>query len=143
MSVLDDLVGEKRVERVPPDRARAQTKLEEAQRHLESSRTVATNDPEGAYALLYDAARKAVDAHMAANGLRVSKSRAGAHEATALYAAEVIGGAYEADAKALNRMRRERNRAEYGSWLISVARLRQDHLHAQRIVEAIRADLAL
>ncbi|MDQ4124535.1 MAG: hypothetical protein M3134_02900 [Actinomycetota bacterium] len=143
MSVLDDLIDEKRIERVVPDRARAETKLDEAERHLESSRAVAANDPEDAYALLYDAARKAVDAHMAANGLRVSKSRPAAHETTALYAAEVIGGAYEADGKALNRMRKQRNRAEYGSWHISAARLKKDHAHAAGIVEAIRRELAL
>lgn len=143
MSALDDLLREKRVERVARDAARAEAKLEEAERHLRSSQAIASDDPEGAYALLYDAARKAVDAHMAANGFRASKSRPGAHEATALYAAEVIRGAYAADARALNRMRRQRNRAEYGAWHIAASRLQQDHRHAERIVEAVRNQLGL
>ncbi|MBA2274463.1 MAG: hypothetical protein H0W21_11265 [Actinobacteria bacterium] len=36
---------------------------------------IADNDPEDAYSLVYDAARKAVDAHMLANGYRTSKSK--------------------------------------------------------------------
>ena len=92
--------------------------------------------------MLYDAARKAVDAHMAAGGYR-ARSRPGAHEAVALYARAVIGGDYSKDAQALDGMRKQRNRAEYGAWHISATRLESDLLHAERIVEAVRAELGL
>lgn len=91
--------------------------------------------------MLYDAARKAVDAHMAAAGYR-TRSRPGAHEAVALYARDAIGGEYAKDAHALDAMRKQRNRAEYGAWHISEARLRGDRVHAQRIVEAVRNELS-
>lgn len=117
--------------------------MEEAGRHLKSARLIAGEDPEGAYALLYDAARKAVDAHLAANGLRVSKSRLGGHEATALYARAVVGGDHADDARALDRMPKQRNRVEYGAWHISVARLKADLTHAEGLVIAVERILDL
>ena len=63
--------------------------LEAARRHLRSAARVADDDPDAAYALLYDSARKAVTAHMLAAGLRPRNAPA-AHEATALYAAAVL-----------------------------------------------------
>jgi hypothetical protein len=116
--------------------------LGDAARHLRSSAAIAQDDPEGAYALLYDAARKAVEAHMAAAGYR-TRSRPGSHEAVALYARAVIAGEYVKDAHALDGMRRQRNRAEYAAWHISEARIRGDLEHAQRIVEAVRNELSL
>lgn len=69
--------------------------------------------------------------------------REGRLERVAQDVAGVIGGSYAADGKALNRMRKQRNRTEYGSWHVSEARLAQDHAHAVRIVEAVRKDLGL
>lgn len=134
---IDDLLRTGRLERVEADVAVAVTKIEEAQRHLESARTIAQLDPEGAYALLYDAARKAVDAHMAAHGLRASKSRPGAHEAVALYGTAALGG----EAKALNRMRKHRNRAEYATLHVSQALIETDLRHAQGMVEAVASQV--
>lgn len=131
------------MERVEADTDLAVVKLEEAGRHLRSASVIANEDLEGAYALLYDAARKAVDAHLAASGYRISKSKLGAHEATALYARAVIGGEYAEDARALDRMRKQRNRVEYGVWHIGEARLTSDLRHASRIVDAVRAALGL
>ncbi|HEX2196088.1 MAG TPA: hypothetical protein VHJ76_04100 [Actinomycetota bacterium] len=143
MTDVEQLVRSGRLERVEHDSTVAATKLDEAERHLRSARAIAADDPTGAYVLLYDAARKAVDGHLAANGYRVSKTRLGAHEATALYARAVIGGEHAADAHALDRMRRNRNRVEYGSWHISPARLDADFIHAERLVAAVRAELGL
>lgn len=141
MTSLKYLLDEGRIEAVEPDIGVAKNKLEEAKRHLASAAAIADDDPEGAYSLVYDAARKAVDAHMLANGYRASKSKVGAHEATARYVEAVIGGAYAADARAFNRMRKQRNRTEYGNWHISSSTLDTDSVHAARIVEAVGASL--
>jgi hypothetical protein len=141
MTSLDNLLKEGRIESVEPDVAVAKDKLEEAKRHLASAAAIAEDDPEGAYSLVYDAARKAADAHMLANGYRASKSKVGAHEATARYVEAVIGGKYAPDAGAFNRMRKQRNRTEYGKWHISSSTLKTDSAHAARIVEAVEASL--
>jgi hypothetical protein len=141
MTSLDDLLNEGRIEAVEPDIDAAKNKLEGAKRHLASAAAIAENDPEGAYSLVYDAARKAADAHMLANGYRSSKSKVGAHEATARYVEAVIGGQYVSDARSFNRMRKQRNPTEYGNWHISSSTLETDSAHAARIVEAVEASL--
>lgn len=75
------------------------------------------------------------------HGYRASKPKLGAHEATARYVEAVIGGKYASDALAFNRMRKQRNRTEYGNWHISSSTLETDSAHAARIVEAIEASL--
>lgn len=137
-SGVEDLVREGRVELVEPDPAAALDKLEEARRHLASAAAIAEADPEGAYALLYDAARKAIDGHMLASGYRVSKGRVGAHEATARYASSVLGsGAHGEHVRHFDRMRRNRNRLEYGVWQIGRSTLEADLRHARGIVVAV------
>jgi hypothetical protein len=141
MTSLKYLLKEGRIEAVEPDIDAAKNKLAEARRHLASAATIADDDPEGAYSLVYDAARKAADAHMLANGYRASKSKVGAHEATARYVEAVIGGKYASDARSFNRMRKQRNRTEYGNWHISSSTLETDSAHAAHIVEAVEASL--
>ena len=67
---IDELVGARRLERVPADHAAATRRPTSARRHLQSATILARDDPDAAYALLYDAARKAVAAHVQAHGLR-------------------------------------------------------------------------
>ncbi len=137
-SEIDALVRDGRLERVEADTAAARTKLDEARRHLDSAQLIADADPAGAYALLYDAARKAVDAHMLASGYRVSKSRLGAHEATARYASAVLGGGRHGDdARRFDGMRRNRNRLEYGAWEVGRSTLEADLRHAHGIAAAV------
>ncbi|MGH2662863.1 MAG: hypothetical protein ACRDH8_08655 [Actinomycetota bacterium] len=125
---------------VDPEAAR--TKLGEASRHLSSAERVQGDDPEGAYALLYDASRKAIDAHMLANGYRVSKGRLGAHQATILYAEAVLGAeAHGGEVDALDRMRRTRNRSEYELWTIGEPTLARDLEHAKEIVRLVESAL--
>lgn len=78
MTSLDNLLKEGRIDSVEPDVAVARDKIEEAKRPLASAAAIAEDDPEGAYSLVSDAARKAADAHMLANGYRASKSKVGA-----------------------------------------------------------------
>lgn len=127
---VDDLIGARRLERVPVDHAAATRRLTSARRHLQSAATLARDDPDAAYALLYDAARKAVAAHMQAHGLR-ARNAPGAHEATALYAAAVLAGP---SSRELDRMRRFRNRIEYGTTSFDTGQVEHDLRHAHAIV---------
>lgn len=142
MTAIERLLDEGRLEVVKVDANAATTKLEEAKRHLRSAAAIADSDAEGSYSLLYDAARKAIDAHMLAHGYRASKKKLGAREATARYAAAAIGAEYAADATALDRMRKQRNRTEYDSWHISERTLEHDLAHAKRLVSATAETLA-
>ena len=110
---VEDLVREGLLDRVRPDIARSRELLADAQTHLTSAELIAHGgrDLKGAYALLYDAARKAVAAHMLANGLRSKADRPGAHWAIVLYA-ECILAASHPSIERFDEMRRRRNRAE-------------------------------
>lgn len=134
MSVAD-LIAARRLERVPADPAGARGRLAVAQRHLQSAAQVGEDDPDAAYSLLYDAARKAVTALMLAAGLR-ARNAPGAHEATALYAAAALPGRAPRE---LDRMRRFRNRIEYGTTHLSPAQVAHDLEHARAIVIAVEA----
>ena len=85
-----DLVRQGRIERVTPDVVAAWDRLGEAKIHLTSSEKLAKSDPILAYLALYDASRKAITAHMQANGYRAT-NRAGAHQAVGLYAEATFG----------------------------------------------------
>lgn len=130
---IDDLLARGRLEAVPADPSSALERLATARLHLESARRLAEQDPDGAYALLYDAARKAVAAHMLASGIR-ARNRPGAHETTARYATLALpGGA----ARELDRLRRSRNRLEYGGSAISPQQVRHDLAHAGGLIAAV------
>jgi len=60
--VVRRLLEERRLQLVPADRAAAEALLEAAARHLDSALVVADSDPDGAYTMLYDAARKSLAA---------------------------------------------------------------------------------
>ncbi len=139
---VGSLVRAGRIERATADAEAARGKLEEARRHLDSAAAIASDDPAGAYALLYDAARKALDAHMLTKGYRVGNGRLGAHEATAAYAEAALGGGnFAEDARRFDRMRRNRNRSEYGVWQVGASTVARDLEHARRIVQAVREAL--
>lgn len=135
MTAIDELVAARRLERVPADPQGARLRLEAARRHLESAALLVEADPDGAYALLYDGARKAVAAQMLAAGLR-ARNAPGAHEAIARYAAAALAGPAPAE---LDRMRRFRNRAEYGTSHLSPAQAAHDLETARAIAAAAAA----
>ncbi|MBP6526063.1 MAG: hypothetical protein KA249_11710 [Dermatophilaceae bacterium] len=111
--IIDELVGLRRLQRVTASRESAERLLDDARRHLVSAHVLATDDPQGAYTLVYDAARKALAAVLEAQGLR----------ATATGGHVVLQDAMEAQFepplghlfKPFNRMRMRRNQAEYAS----------------------------
>jgi hypothetical protein len=137
MSTLDDLRKRGLIEKVEPDPATATGWLDDAGRHLEAATKIAELDPSGAYVLAYDAARKSVAAALLMSGHRIL-SRPGSHQALAQYAESI---AIQVDEPALNRfdrLRRNRNRSEYGSRTFGKAEVAE----AIDTAEAIRAACA-
>jgi hypothetical protein len=139
-TVVQELILEGRLDRAEANPKQASRMLRSCTQHLETADQRAGADPSGSYALLYDAARKAVAAHMLFHGLRPT-SRPGAHAAVVIYAeAELtdIGGVHVAN---LDRMRRTRNDTEYEERPISEAEVRNDLDHARSLVQSIIRDL--
>lgn len=135
--MIERLLQKGLLEEVEPDEAVAAELVAEAERHLVSAERIATDDPNGAYQLLYDAARKSVLAHMAAAGYRVVKGRPGGHETTVRYAQSALAAESAGDALAnLDRMRRNRNRSEYELRFFDDAEVAADLEYARAIVTA-------
>lgn len=136
-----ELVAGGRLERVPKNRAQAARMLQSCSRHVESAEARAAADPTGSYALLYDAARKAVAAHMLAVGLRVA-NRPGAHAATVAYAESALVKVVPADDLGhLDRMRRIRHDTEYDERPVTEREVRSDLAHARSLVQAVTRTL--
>ncbi len=114
MTTLDDLLAKGLIEPVDADTAMSRQWLEDAGRHLQAAEAIANIDPSGAYVLAYDAARKSVAAALLTTGHRV-RSRPGSHQAIAQFAKELAKQTDEPMLDRLDRLRRDRNRSEYGS----------------------------
>jgi hypothetical protein len=114
VSILDDLRKRGLIEKVEPDQATSTGWLDNAGRHLEAATKIAELDPSGAYVLAYDAARKSVAAALLMSGHRVL-SRPGSHQALAQYAESMATQTGEPALSRFDRLRRNRNRSEYGS----------------------------
>jgi hypothetical protein len=139
-SVVQELILEGRLDRVAANPKQASRMLRSCTQHLETADERAGADPTGCYALLYDAARKAVAAHMLFHGLRPT-SRPGAHAAVVMYAeAELtrIGAVHVAN---LDRMRRTRNDTQYEERPISESEVRNDLEHARSLVQILIREL--
>lgn len=113
MSNFDELKRRGLIEAVDADPATAAQWLDDAGRHLEAATKIADLDPSGAYVLAYDAARKSVAAALLMTGHRVL-SRPGSHQALAQYADSLAAQTGEPALKRFDRLRRSRNRSEYG-----------------------------
>ena len=124
------------LEEVAPHGEDALLRLDEAERHLASAEQIAAIDPNGAFQLAYDAARKAATAHMLACGFRVT-NQPGAHATTGRYALVELGDAFAP----FDRMRRRRNRSEYGTTFISQAEVAAAIADARVMVDAVGARL--
>jgi len=132
------LLAQGRIEIVEADPDAARDRLDIARTHLETARLAAdTGDLHGALALLHDAARKAVAAHMLACGYR-PRARPGAHQAVTLYADAVLGsGSRAAAVRQFDRMRRDRNRSEYENLWLEGRTVDADLANAASIVDAV------
>lgn len=135
------LLAEGRIEKVTRNQGQAGRMLRSCLQHLETADQRAGADPSGSYALLYDAARKAVAAHMLCNGLRVT-NRPGSHAAVVAYAETEFGTVVADEHLAhLDRMRRTRHDTEYEERPMTEREVRNDLVHARVIVQAIARTL--
>jgi len=135
MSELDDLIAKGLIEAAESDRPMAEQWISDAKRHLEAARAIQIMDPSGAYVLAYDAARKAVAAALLMTGHRV-RSRPGSHQALAQYAKVLARETGEPALEQFDRLRRERNRSEYGSRSFGKAEVNEAIRSVGAILEA-------
>jgi hypothetical protein len=70
--VIERLLADRHLQRVPASREQADRMIAQARQHLSSSAEICGQDPLGAYALLYDSARKALAAILENEGLRAT-----------------------------------------------------------------------
>jgi hypothetical protein len=110
---VEQMLSARQLQRVPASRAHADRLMGQSARHLASAQSTAESDPEGAYSLLYDAARKSLWAVLENEGLR--PTTAGGHlaafDATRAQLDPPMGGTL----RPFDRMRRHRRDAEYPS----------------------------
>ena len=137
MADLDALLQRRAIRRVPADPEEAEALLEAARRHLKASRAILEIDRAGAYILAYDAVRKAVTAHMTHHGYAVA-AKTGAHAAVVEYASTLN----EPSVEPFDRMRRNRNRSEYGTREFSESEVQTDTDKAELVVTRIDELLA-
>lgn len=107
--VIERLLDARHLERVPADSGTVAALITTAGRHVASATATAADDPEGALALAYDAARKTATALLAHQGLRPTS--AGGH----IVVVDAVNAQFPgvAGLKSIDRLRRRRNQAEY------------------------------
>jgi HEPN domain-containing protein len=103
------LIEARHLQRVIADSATVEALLSSAQRHVDSARLTVSQDPEAAYVLAYDAARKSATALLSHQGLR--PTTAGSHVAVVDAMRAQFPGV--PGLTSLDRLRRRRNQAEY------------------------------
>ncbi|MGA7271676.1 MAG: HEPN domain-containing protein [Acidimicrobiia bacterium] len=139
MSTLDDLASRGLIEAVEADDVTATKWLQDAERHLDAAQRIADLDPSGAYVLAYDAARKSVAAALLRTGHRV-RIRPGAHQALARYATSLTTQTGEPALGRFDRLRRNRNRSEYGSRSFGTAEV-SEAINTAQAIHAACAEL--
>ena len=110
---VDGMIARGEIERVPASRDHADLLMGQANQHVRAARAIVAIDPTGAYQLLYDAARKALNAILENQGLRAT-SRGGHIAVLDAVSAQLdppLGGIL----RPFDRLRRRRNQAEYPS----------------------------
>jgi len=108
---IERMLADRQLQQVPASRGHAERMLEQARRHLASAQEVCGDDPEGGYALLYDAARKALAAVLGNQGLRPTS--AGGHLAVYQAVRVQLDPPMGPVLTPFDRMRRQRRDAEY------------------------------
>ncbi len=131
------------IDTVEPDASTAHQELDSARRHLVSAMLIAGDDPAAAFAVGYDAIRKAISAHLRARGYRVAKG-AGYHQRTGEYAMAALDHLGVVDhIEAFDDLRQLRNQSEYEALMVGPEELAEMLAHARALVEAIGIDLGI
>ncbi|RSM87003.1 hypothetical protein DMH04_12245 [Kibdelosporangium aridum] len=110
---IDALIASGAIEHVPASLEAAEAELGRARTHIASARLLLDSDPEGAYTLAYDGARRALAAVLQNQGLRAT-SRGGhiaIYEAVLAQLDPPLGSIL----RPFNRMRVRRNEVAYRS----------------------------
>jgi hypothetical protein len=138
---LDDLVAEGAIERVAADPETARIELGQARLHVETAAEIADRDPVAAFAIAYDAVRKALSAHMRHRGYRVTRGP-GHHARTGRYAIAAIDDpALEDHLDAFDELRQMRNQSEYDALILGTDDATDALVHADAIINAVDCDL--
>jgi len=135
---IDRMLADRRLQRVPASREHAEPMLAQARKHLTSAQEVCGHDPEGGYALLYDAGRKALAAVLGNEGLRPTS--AGGHLAVYEAVRAQLDPPMGAVLSPFDRMRRQRREAEYphvDAPELSAADVREDVPKVQAILDLV------
>ena len=131
------------IEKVEPDMETARQELDGARRHLVSATLIAAEDPAAAFAVGYDAMRKAVSAHLRNGGYRVTKGT-GHHHRTGQYAMAALDHLDVAEnIEAFDDLRQLRNQSEYDALMVGPAEVAEILSHAYALVAAISDDLGM
>jgi hypothetical protein len=134
---IDGMLARGELDRVPASRPQADLLLAQAHQHLKSAQAIVTLDATGAYQLLYDAARKALNAVLENQGLRTTSR--GGHIAVLDAVSAQLDPPLGAILRPFDRLRRRRNQAEYptsGQPSLGAADVQRDLPKVQEIVEA-------
>jgi hypothetical protein len=111
-ATIERLLGTRELEQVQPSPVTATRLIESAAAHLRLAEKGVDDDPDGAFQLGYDAARKACTALLAVQGLRATSH--GGHVAVQEAIREQFGGTGGMPVFGqLSRLRRLRNATEY------------------------------
>lgn len=143
MAAIEQLIERGELERVPADTSNASDWIGDAARHLEAAAAIASIDQSGAFTLAYDAARKSCAALLLSNGLR-ARAVPGSHRAVIEAARLLVRSEEERTHIArLDRMRRDRNRSEYGSRSFGESEVETAIRYASEIVRVVRSATGL
>ncbi len=108
---IDRMLAAAELQRVPPSRDQADSLIAQARIHLTSATSICDQDPPGAYALVYDAACKALTAVLESQGLRPTTrgGRMAAYDAVRAQLEPPLSKIL----RPFDRMRRQRHDPEY------------------------------
>jgi hypothetical protein len=110
-NVIERMLADRQLQRVPASREHADHLIAQAGKHLESARAICEDDPAGGYALMYDAARKALTAVLENQGLRPTTQ--GGHLAVYEAVRAQLVPPLGTTLKPFDRMRRQRHDVEF------------------------------
>jgi hypothetical protein len=111
--VIDRMLAGRELQRVPDSRPHADYLIAQAGKHLRSAGDICDSDPAGGYALVYDAARKALTAVLENQGVRPTTR--GGHLAVYDAVRAQLDPPMGKILRPFDRMRRQRRDAEYPS----------------------------
>jgi hypothetical protein len=141
-AAIERLVARGVLRRVEPDRQAAERELASANQHLATAAKISSDDEVAGVAVAYEAARKAIRAHMRANGLRASGGE-GAHARIGEYGVAALDTPDLArHFRAFDDVRKLRNRSQYEAIPVEAADVAFALEHARAVVAAVEADLS-